>query len=61
MQAKRLLERKFTARWGKGDHLLFFNADGNFIFGLAVCSGSNKKALPPYLARQVKQLLEDHQ
>ncbi|MBD3886455.1 hypothetical protein IFO70_32765 [Phormidium tenue FACHB-886] len=54
-EAKRLLQARYQWRWGRGDHLLFFDGD-QFVFGLAVCTKSNQKDLPRSVARRVKDL-----
>lgn len=54
-QAFRALSRRFDLRWGKGDHVHFYEGD-RFVFGLAVATGSNGVDLPKHLAKRVKQL-----
>ena len=55
-EARRLLNRHFRSRPGKGDHLLYFDATGRLVFGLATASRSNQRDLPRSVSRKVKEL-----
>ncbi|MBD3886547.1 hypothetical protein IFO70_33275 [Phormidium tenue FACHB-886] len=57
-EARRLLDRYFIPRNGKGDHRLYYDAAGQFVFGLATCSRSNGKCLPRSVAKQVRELCQ---
>ena len=54
-EAKRLLDRHFRSRPGKGDHILFYDGD-RFVFGLATASRSNGRDLPRSVSKKVREL-----
>lgn len=57
-EAKRLLEKHFSSRWGKGDHLLFYR-QSQLVYGLAASGRSNQKNLPRSETRKILRLIEE--